>query len=114
MATGKKKTAAAKTTDTTDGASTTAAATTEEKKAPRGGLAQQVTPDKVLAAVVGEGAKTRADITKAIWDYVKSNSLQDTADRRKINADAKLKLVFDGKDQVTMFEMTRLVNQHVS
>lgn len=102
MATAKKKT------------STKSAEVADDKKAPRGGLAQEVTPDEILAAVVGEGRKTRADITKAIWDYVKSNELQDSADRRKINADDKLKLVFDGKDQVTMFEMTRLVNQHVS
>ena len=80
----------------------------------RGGLAQIVTPDPTLAAVVGGGEKTRADITKAIWAYVKENGLQDDQDRRKINADDKLRKVFDGKDQVTMFEMTKLVNQHVS
>lgn len=84
------------------------------KGGPRGGLAQEVTPDAVLAAVVGDGPKTRADITKAIWEYVKTNDLQDSADRRRINADEKLKPVFAGRDQVTMFEMTRLVNQHVS
>ena len=80
----------------------------------RGGLAQTVKPDEQLAAVVGSGEKTRADITKAIWAYVKENGLQDETDKRKINADDKLKKVFDGKDQVTMFEMTKLVNQHVS
>jgi upstream activation factor subunit UAF30 len=80
----------------------------------RGGLAQTVKPDAQLAAVVGGGEMTRAEITKAIWEYVKENKLQDDQDRRKINADAKLKPVFGGKDQVTMFEMTKLVNQHVS
>jgi upstream activation factor subunit UAF30 len=80
----------------------------------RGGLAQTVKPDAKLAAVVGSGEMTRAEITKAIWAYVKENGLQDDTDRRKINADDKLRGVFDGKDQVTMFEMTKLVNQHVS
>lgn len=80
----------------------------------RGGLAQTVKPDDTLAAVVGTGEKTRAEITKAVWAYVKDHDLQDKQDKRKINADAKLRSVFGGRDQVTMFEMTRLVNQHVS
>jgi|SRR5687767_12198377 chromatin remodeling complex protein RSC6 len=84
------------------------------RKGARGGLAQEVMPDQVLAAVVGDGPKTRADITKAVWAYVKTNELQDTADRRRINADEKLRPVFAGRDQVTMFEMTRLVNEHVT
>lgn len=79
----------------------------------RGGLAQTVRPDPTLAAVVGSGEMTRAEITKAIWAYVKDNNLQDKQDKRKINADEKLRSVFGGRDQVTMFEMTRLVNQHV-
>jgi upstream activation factor subunit UAF30 len=83
-------------------------------RAARGGLAQQVTPDATLAAVVGGGAATRAEITKKIWAYVKEKGLQDTKDKRMINADAKLKSVFGGKDKVSMFEMTKLVNQHVS
>ncbi|MFZ5480117.1 MAG: SWIB/MDM2 domain-containing protein [Myxococcota bacterium] len=83
-------------------------------RAARGGLAQTVTPDATLAAVVGGGAATRAEITKKIWEYVKSNKLQDSKDKRMINADAKLKSVFGGKDKVSMFEMTKLVNQHVS
>lgn len=79
----------------------------------RGGLAQTVTPDKALAAVIGAEPGTRADITKRIWEYVRNNKLQDTKDKRVINADAKLKPVFGGKESVTMFEMTKLVNQHV-
>ncbi len=78
----------------------------------RGGIAQTVQPDDALAAVVGKTPLTRADLTKKIWDYVKANNLQDTKDRRSINADTKLRPIF-GKDQVTMFEMTKLVNQHV-
>lgn len=79
---------------------------------PRGGIAQTVTPDAQLAAIVGSSPITRADLTKKIWDYIKQNGLQDAKNRRAINADAKLRPIF-GKDQVTMFEMTKLVNQHV-
>lgn len=86
---------------------------TTTKKA-RGGLAQKVTPDEALAAVIGAEPKTRAEITKAVWAYVKEKDLQDPADRRKINADDKLGKVFDGQRQVTMFEMTRHVNRHLS
>jgi chromatin remodeling complex protein RSC6 len=86
-------------------------------KPPRnaqGGLAKPVKPDATLAPIVGSAALTRAELTKKIWDYVKKNDLQDPKDRRSIRADAKLKPVFGGKDKVTMFEMTKLVNQHVS
>jgi upstream activation factor subunit UAF30 len=82
--------------------------------AQRGGIAQQVKPDDKLAAVIGSGSVTRAELTKKIWDYIKKNNLQDSENRRMINADAKLKPVFGGKGQVSMFEMTKLVNQHVS
>lgn len=81
-------------------------------KQARGGIAQKVQPDATLAAVVGNEPLTRADLTKKIWDYIKSNDLQDAKDRRAINADDKLRPIF-GKDQVSMFEMTKLVNQHV-
>ena len=63
--------------------------------------------------MVGRDPLTRADITKRMWDYIKQNGLQDGANRRMINADAKLRPLF-GSDQVSMFEMTRLVSQHVS
>jgi upstream activation factor subunit UAF30 len=82
--------------------------------AQRGGIAQEVKPDSQLAAVIGSGNVTRAELTKKIWDYIKKNNLQDAQNKRMINADAKLKPVFGGKDQVSMFEMTKLVNQHVS
>jgi chromatin remodeling complex protein RSC6 len=84
-----------------------------ESKQARGGIAQEVKPDDKLAAVVGKAPLTRADLTKKVWDYIKANNLQDAKDRRAINADAKLKPIF-GKDQVSMFEMTKLINQHVS
>ena len=85
---------------------------TESNKKGRGGIAQEVQPDEMLAAVVGKGPLTRAELTKKIWDYIKSNKLQDAKDGRTINADGKLRPIF-GKDQVSMFEMTKLVNEHV-
>jgi upstream activation factor subunit UAF30 len=83
-----------------------------DAKQARGGLAKTVQPDDALAAIVGTTPLTRADLTKKIWDYIKANNLQDAKDRRAINADGKLRPIF-GKDQVTMFEMTKLVNNHV-
>jgi upstream activation factor subunit UAF30 len=79
----------------------------------QGGLAKPVQPDAKLAAVVGSEPLTRAELTRKVWDYVKKNDLQDPEDRRSIRADSKLKPVFGGKDRVNMFEMTKLVNQHV-
>ena len=73
-----------------------------------------VTPDEKLAAVVGAKAMPRTEITKKVWDYIKKNKLQDAKVRTKINADDKLKPVFNGKASVSMFEMTKLVNSHLS
>ena len=90
--------------------------TTAKTAAPRnaqGGLAKPVQPDATLAAIVGNDPLTRAALTKKVWDYVKKNNLQDPNDKRSIVADAKLKPVFGGKEKVSMFEMTKLVNQHV-
>ncbi len=84
-----------------------------KKSKPRGGLAIQVTPDAVLAEVVGSKPLTRGELTKKIWAYIKANKLQDSKNRRAINADAKLKPIFGGKSQVTMFDMTKLVSKHV-
>jgi upstream activation factor subunit UAF30 len=80
---------------------------------PRGGIAMEVTPDAMLSPVVGGSALTRAELTKKIWIYIKKNGLQDQKNKRMINADDKLKPVFGGKGQVSMFEMTKLVNKHV-
>ena len=80
---------------------------------PRGGIAMLVTPSADLGAIVGTKPLTRADLTKKIWVYIKANKLQDTKNKRNINADAKLKPIFGGKAQVSMFEMTKLVNKHV-
>jgi chromatin remodeling complex protein RSC6 len=72
-----------------------------------------MTPSGELAAVVGERAMPRTEVTKKIWDYIKKNKLQDSANKRMINADDKLRPVFGGKRQVSMFEMTKLVNAHL-
>mgnify|MGYP003704545539 CR=1 FL=1 len=70
-------------------------------------------PSAALAAVVGAKAQPRTEVTKNIWNYIKKNKLQDSKNRRMINADEKLKDVFGGKKQVSMFEMTKLVNKHL-
>ncbi|HTL67881.1 MAG TPA: SWIB/MDM2 domain-containing protein [Lacunisphaera sp.] len=73
-----------------------------------------VTPDAALAAVVGSKAVPRTELTKNLWAYIKKNGLQDKKNKRMINADAALKVVFGGKSQVSMFDMTKLVSKHVS
>jgi chromatin remodeling complex protein RSC6 len=72
-----------------------------------------LTPDAALAAVVGKEPLPRTEVTKKIWEYIRENNLQDPNDKRTIKADAKLKAIFDGKDSVTMFELTKLVNAHL-
>jgi chromatin remodeling complex protein RSC6 len=66
-----------------------------------------------LAEIVGSKPLPRGELTKKLWDYIKKNKLQDEKKRTQINADDALKVVFDGKKQVTMFEMTKLVNNHI-
>ncbi|HEY0143771.1 MAG TPA: SWIB/MDM2 domain-containing protein [Thermoanaerobaculia bacterium] len=87
------------------------------KKAAGGGggkgLAAEVTPSSDLAAIVGSTPIPRSEITKKVWDYIKANGLQDQQNKRMINADDKLRVIFGGKDQVSMFEMTALVNKHL-
>ncbi len=67
-----------------------------------------------LEAVVGKGPMPRSEVVKALWIYIKKNNLQDSQNKRNINADDKLKKVFGGKGTVNMFEMTKLVSQHLS
>ncbi|MCB9799225.1 MAG: hypothetical protein H6757_00520 [Candidatus Omnitrophica bacterium] len=67
-----------------------------------------------LEAVVGKGPLPRGQVVKKIWDYIKGNNLQDPTNKRNINADDKLKVLFGGKSQVNMFEMTKLVSKHLS
>lgn len=82
-------------------------------KTPKAPAAGNLTPSPALAAVIGAEKVTRPQVVKKLWDYIKANGLQDTANKRNINADAKLKPVF-GKDQVTMFELAGIVGKHVS
>jgi upstream activation factor subunit UAF30 len=86
---------------------------TTGKRAPNPAFMKAMTPSPALAEVVGSTPLPRTEVTKRMWDYIKQHNLQDPANKRNINADAKLKPIF-GKDQVTMFEMTKLVNQHLS
>ncbi len=84
---------------------------------PRKPNAAFMKPMKVsaaLSAVIGSGAMPRTQVTKKIWAYIKKHGLQDKKNRRDINADAALKAVFGGKSKVNMFEMTKLVNKHLS
>ena len=76
--------------------------------------APPVQPSAELAAVVGAGPLGRTEVTKRLWNYIKAHSLQEETDRSRINADDKLRKVFDGKEQVSMFEMTAFVNRHIS
>ena len=76
-------------------------------------LLKPVQPDEILAAVVGSTPIPRSEVTKKLWDYIKKHKLQDEKKKTNINADAALKAVFGGKTQVTMFEMTKLVSQHI-
>ena len=84
------------------------------KRAPNPAFMKPMQPSDSLAAVVGNGAMPRTEVTKKVWAYIKKNGLQDDANKRMINADDKLKAVFGGKRQVSMFEMTKLVNGHLS
>ncbi|MFA6291584.1 MAG: SWIB/MDM2 domain-containing protein [Victivallales bacterium] len=83
------------------------------KKAATSKFMAPVTPSEKLAAIVGAAPIPRTEITKKLWAYIKKNKLQDSKNKRNINADDKLKPIFK-KDQVTMFEMTKLVSKHLS
>ncbi|MEY5009029.1 MAG: hypothetical protein RLZZ253_168 [Verrucomicrobiota bacterium] len=72
-----------------------------------------VQPDAVLGAIVGSQPLPRTELTKKLWDYIKANKLQDAKQKTLINADAALQAVFNGKKQVSMFEMTKLVSGHI-
>ena len=83
------------------------------KRAPNPAFMKPMQPDAALGAVVGSNAMPRTEVTKKLWGYIKRNGLQDAKERRMINADDKLKAVFNGKGKVSMFEMTKLVNKHM-
>ena len=81
---------------------------------PNAKFMRALTPSAELAEVVGSRPLPRTQVTKKLWQYIKKNKLQDSVNRRNINADDKLKKVFGGKKQVSMFEMTKLVSKHMS
>ena len=84
------------------------------KRKPNAAFMKALTPSSALAAVVGSKALPRTEVTKKLWAYIKKNGLQDKVQKRNIHADDKLKPVFGGKKTVNMFEMTKLVNKHLS
>jgi chromatin remodeling complex protein RSC6 len=86
---------------------------TAAKRKPNAAFMKAMQPSAALGAVIGNGAMPRTEVTKKIWVYIKKNNLQDAKNRRMINADDKLREVFGGKRQVSMFEMTKLVNNHL-
>jgi chromatin remodeling complex protein RSC6 len=69
--------------------------------------------DEALAAIVGPEPKPRTEITKKLWEYIKKNGLQDKTKKTNINADDKLKVIFEGKSQTDMFSMTKFINKHI-
>jgi chromatin remodeling complex protein RSC6 len=83
------------------------------KRTPSAAFMKPVTPDDKLAKVVGDKPLSRTELTKKLWVYIRKNGLQDAKKRTLINADENLKAVFNGKKQVSMFEMTKLVSGHV-
>ena len=85
-----------------------------KKRTPSAAFMKPMQPSTALAAVVGSSPLPRTEVTKKLWQYIKRNGLQDSKNRRQINADEKLRPVFGGKSQVSMFEMTSKVNKHLS
>ena len=85
----------------------------KSKRKPNAAFMKPVKPNATLAAVVGDKPMPRTELTKKIWAYIKRNKLQDSKNKRMINADDALRSVFGGKKQVSMFEMTKLVSKNV-
>ena len=113
-----KKSAAKKPAAKKTAAKKTAAKKTKARKSakrtPNAAFMKPLTPSPALAAVIGDRPMPRTEVTKRVWDYIKKNKLQDTKNKRMINADEKLSAVFGGKKQVSMFDMTKLVGKHLT
>ena len=84
-----------------------------KKRKPNAAFMKPVQPDATLSAVVGNKPIPRTELTKKLWVYIKKNGLQDKKKRTQINADDAMRPVFNGKSQVSMFEMTKLVSKHL-
>ncbi|TBO30287.1 hypothetical protein EYS42_11385 [Aquabacterium lacunae] len=111
MATAKK--APAKKAAATKTAAPAAKKAPAAKRTPNAAFMKALTPSAALAAVIGDKPLPRTEVTKKVWEYIKKHNLQDAANKRNINADAKLKVIFK-KDQVSMFEMTKLISDQLS
>jgi len=83
------------------------------KRKPNAAFMRPMQLDAALSAVVGSTPIPRTEVTKKLWQYIKRNGLQDAKERRMINADDKLRVLFSGKGKVSMFEMTKLVSKHM-
>ena len=90
-----------------------AAKKTRAKRKPNPAFMKAMTPSNVLASIIGNKPMPRTEVTKKIWDYIKKNKLQDSLKRTMINADEKMRDLFGGKRQVSMFEMTKHINKHL-
>ncbi len=121
MATAKKKSSAKKSSSKSAAKKSTAKKSSAKKPAkkkaakrvPSAAFMKPMTPSAQLATVVGTAPLPRTEVTKKLWAYIKRKGLQDAKNRRMINADDNLRPVFGGSKQVSMFEMTRLVNKHL-
>jgi upstream activation factor subunit UAF30 len=109
MATAKK--AAAKKAPAKKAAATAAPA--KSARTPNAAFMKPLTPSPALAAIIGDKPQPRTEVTKKVWEYIKKHNLQDAANKRNINADAKLQAIFK-KPQVSMFEMTKLISAQLS
>ena len=87
---------------------------TKTKRQPSAAFMKPVKPDDKLAQVIGPEPLSRTDVTRKLWEYIRGHNLQDPTNKTYIKADDKLKQVFDGKDRVNMFEMTKLVFGHLT
>jgi len=84
------------------------------KRQPSPEFMKPLNVSPALAKIVGPGPMPRTEVTKRLWAYIRENNLQDPVNKRMINADDNLREIFEGKSSVTMFEMTKLVNKHLS
>ena len=111
---GAAKTSAAKKGGASAAKKSGGAAAKSGGRKPNAAFMKAMQPSEQLAAVVGNKPMPRTEVTKKLWEYIKKNDLQDAKTRRQINADERLKPIFGNKKSVTMFEITKLVNDHLS